>query len=91
MHQFAHVPPAREWFANIDNQNSRRTYRNDLQELMRFGISAPEDPRLVSRAHVLPTDYRPASGHGSDKSIGEPQPLVACLQQVGSPPLLERT
>ena len=42
----AQVPPATEWFANIDNQNTRRAYRNDLGEFMRFvGISAPEDLR----------------------------------------------
>jgi hypothetical protein len=53
-HQLAQVPPATEWFANIDNPNTRRAYRNDLQEFMRFvGISAPEEFRLVSRAHVL--------------------------------------
>ena len=53
-HQLAQVPPATEWFANIDNPNTRRAYRNDLAEFMRFiGISAPEELRLVTRAHVL--------------------------------------
>ena len=53
-HQLAQVPPATEWYANIDNSNTRRAYRNDLGEFMRFvGISAPEDLRLVTRAHVL--------------------------------------
>jgi site-specific recombinase XerD len=53
-HQLAQVPPAAEWFANIDNPNTRRAYRNDLQEFMGFvGIAAPEEFRLVSRAHVL--------------------------------------
>jgi site-specific recombinase XerD len=53
-HQLAQVPPATEWFANIDNPNTRRAYRNDLQEFMGFvGITRPEDFRLVSRAHVL--------------------------------------
>jgi integrase/recombinase XerD len=53
-HQLAQVPPAAEWFANIDNPNTRRAYRNDLEEFMTFvGISSPEDLRLVSRAHVL--------------------------------------
>ena len=53
-HQLAQVPPAAEWFANIDNPNTRRAYRSDLQEFMRFiGIAAPEEFRLVSRAHVL--------------------------------------
>ena len=53
-HQLAQVPPAAEWFANIDNPNTRRAYRNDLQEFMAFvGITKPEEFRLVSRAHVL--------------------------------------
>lgn len=53
-HQLAQVPPAAEWFANIDNPNTRRAYRNDLKEFMGFvGITAPEEFRLVSRAHVL--------------------------------------
>jgi integrase/recombinase XerD len=53
-HQLAQVPPAAEWFANIDNPNTRRAYRNDLQEFMGFvGITTPEEFRLVSRAHIL--------------------------------------
>ena len=53
-HQLAQVPPAAEWFANIDNPNTRRAYRNDLKEFMGFvGITAPEEFRLVSRAHIL--------------------------------------
>jgi integrase/recombinase XerD len=53
-HQLTQVPPATEWFANIDNPNTRRAYRNDLMEFMTFiGISSPEELRLVTRAHVL--------------------------------------
>ena len=53
-HQLAQVPPETEWFANIDNPNTRRAYRNDLREFMAFvGIATPTDFRLVSRAHVL--------------------------------------
>ena len=53
-HQLAQVPPAAEWFANIDNPNTRRAYRNDLQEFMGFvGIQTPAELRLVTRAHVL--------------------------------------
>jgi site-specific recombinase XerD len=52
--QLTQVPPATEWFANIDNPNTRRAYRNDLKEFMTFvGISVPEDLRLVTRAHIL--------------------------------------
>ena len=53
-HELAHVPAATEWFANIDNPNTRRAYRNDLGEFMTFvGIVSPEELRLVTRAHVL--------------------------------------
>jgi site-specific recombinase XerD len=53
-HQLAQVPPAAEWFANIDNPNTRRAYRNDLQEFMGFvEIVTPAELRLVTRAHVL--------------------------------------
>jgi integrase/recombinase XerD len=53
-HQLAQVPPATEWFANLDNPNTRRAYRNDLKEFMTFvGIASPEELRLVTRAHVL--------------------------------------
>jgi integrase/recombinase XerD len=52
--ELAAVPPATEWFANLDNANTRRAYRNDLEEFMAFvGISTPEELRLVTRAHVL--------------------------------------
>jgi site-specific recombinase XerD len=52
--ELAQVPPATEWFANLDNPNTRRAYRNDLKEFMTFvGISSPEDLRLVTGAHVL--------------------------------------
>jgi integrase/recombinase XerD len=52
--QLAQVPAATEWFANIDNPNTRRAYRSDLKEFMGFvGLQKPEELRLVTRAHVL--------------------------------------
>jgi integrase/recombinase XerD len=52
--QLAEVPPEAEWFANIDNLNTRRAYRNDLKEFIGFvGIETPAQLRLVTRAHVL--------------------------------------
>ena len=52
--ELAQVPPATEWFANIDNANTRRAYRNDLKEFMTFvGIASPDELRLVTRAHIL--------------------------------------
>jgi site-specific recombinase XerD len=50
----AEVPPEIEWFANIENPNTRRAYRNDLNQFMRFvGIAQPEEFRAVTRAHVI--------------------------------------
>ena len=48
------VPPEVEWFANIDNERTRRAYRIDVADFMTFvGISRPEEFRIVTRAHVL--------------------------------------
>jgi site-specific recombinase XerD len=50
----AEVPPEAEWFANIENPNTRRAYRADLRGFMRFiGIERPEEFRTITRAHVL--------------------------------------
>lgn len=52
--RLATVPPAMTWFANIDNLQTRRAYQNDLQEFMTFtGITAPDQFREVTRAHLL--------------------------------------
>jgi hypothetical protein len=37
--ELAQVLPAAGWFANIDNPNTPRTYRNDLTEFMTLAIS----------------------------------------------------
>ena len=48
-HQLSDVPPAIEWFANIDNPQTRRAYENDLRGFMKFvGIDRPEDFRTVT-------------------------------------------
>jgi site-specific recombinase XerD len=50
----ATIPPELEWFANIQNERTRRAYRNDLHDFMAFvGIQAPEEFRQVTRAHVI--------------------------------------
>ncbi|KQN76364.1 integrase [Duganella sp. Leaf61] len=52
--QLADVPPTMTWYANIDNQQTRRAYQRDLQEFMIFtGIDRPEQFRIVTRAHIL--------------------------------------
>ena len=53
-HQLATIPPEIEWFANIENPRTRRAYKNDLNDFMRFvGITQPEEFRIVTRAHVI--------------------------------------
>lgn len=48
------VPPEIEWFANIENENTRQAYRTDLKSFMTFvGIQRPEEFRSVTRAHVI--------------------------------------
>lgn len=53
-HQLSEVPPEVEWFGNLDNPNTRRAYQGDVKSFMRFvGITAPEQFRIVTRAHVI--------------------------------------
>lgn len=50
----AEVPAEVEWFANIENPNTRRAYRNDVMDFMDFtGIKIAEEFRLVKRAHLI--------------------------------------
>jgi site-specific recombinase XerD len=52
--RLADVPPEFEWFANIDNAQTRRAYQNDLKSFMQlFSITRPEQFREVTRSHVL--------------------------------------
>ena len=53
-HELAEVPAEVEWFANIDNPQTRRAYQNDLCEFMHFvGIRQAEEFRIVTRSHVI--------------------------------------
>jgi len=48
------VPAEVEWFANIDNERTRRAYQNDIHDFMQFvGIEQPEKFRIVTRPHVI--------------------------------------
>lgn len=50
----ATMPASVEWFANIDNPQTRRAYQSDLRDCCAFlGIHHPDDFRQVTRAHVL--------------------------------------
>ena len=53
-HTLTEIPPALEWFANLTNPNTRRAYRQDLDDFMAFaGLQRPEHFRDVTRAHVI--------------------------------------
>ncbi|MFZ1494646.1 MAG: tyrosine-type recombinase/integrase [Candidatus Competibacter denitrificans] len=48
------VPPELEWFANLQNAQTRRAYRNDVKDFTAFaGLQNPEDFRTVTRAHLI--------------------------------------
>jgi hypothetical protein len=50
----AEIPAALEWFANLTNLNTRRTYWQDIQGFQAFaGPHRPEQFRDVTRAHVM--------------------------------------
>lgn len=52
--RLAAVPAEAEWFANIENPQTRRAYRTDLMDFASFvGLARPDDMRLVTRAHVI--------------------------------------
>ena len=53
-HKLADVPPEVEWFANLDNPNTRRAYENAVKHFMRFAdIQRPQEFRTVTRAHFF--------------------------------------
>ena len=48
--ELADVPAEAEWFANIANEGTRRVYKNDITEFMRFiGILQAAEFRTVDR------------------------------------------
>jgi integrase/recombinase XerD len=45
-HRLADVPLVIEWFANINNPQTQRAYRNALEDFMKFtGIERPDEFR----------------------------------------------
>jgi site-specific recombinase XerD len=53
-HRLADVPLVIEWFANIDSAQTRRAYRNALEDFMKFtGIERPDEFREITRAHII--------------------------------------
>ncbi|SER44046.1 hypothetical protein SAMN05421690_10272 [Nitrosomonas sp. Nm51] len=53
-HWLAEVPPEIEWFANINNVQTRRSYENAMKDFMVFvGITRPEEFRIITRTHII--------------------------------------
>jgi hypothetical protein len=62
-HTLAEIPPELEWFANLPNPNTRRAYRQDLDDFMAFaGPHRPEQFREVTRAQAWPRPPFPQWG-----------------------------
>ena len=73
----AEVPPEVEWFANIDNEHTRRAYTSDVKDFMHLvGILEPEEFRIVTRAHVIAwrknLEGRELSPHNHQEKIIRP-------------------
>jgi integrase/recombinase XerD len=52
--QLADVPAVLVWLGNIQNPNTKRAYKGDVEAFVAFcGIETPEEFRQVRRAHVL--------------------------------------
>jgi site-specific recombinase XerD len=50
----ADVPPELEWFANINNERTRRAYQQDVQDFTTFvGLARMQEFRTVTRAHLI--------------------------------------
>lgn len=53
-YQLRDLPPEADWFANIDNPNTRRAYQSDLKEFIAFlNHDGIENFRAVTRLHVI--------------------------------------
>lgn len=53
-HQLAAVPAELEWFANINNAQTRRAYRADLADFSAcVGLTQSGDFKAVTRSHVI--------------------------------------
>jgi integrase/recombinase XerD len=53
-YDLADIPPEIEWFANLDNTNTKKAYEHDVKEFLAFAtVTTPTQLRQVSRAHVI--------------------------------------
>ena len=65
--ELADIPPELEWFANLDNANTKKAYERDVKKFMAFAVvSTPSQLRQVSRAHVIAW-RKQVEGRGHDR------------------------
>ena len=78
--QLAEVPAAAEWLANVDNPNTRRAYRRDVEEFMSMlGIRHFGELRDVRCAHVITwRKMLEARGLGPATRSSRPRSSTAC-------------
>ena len=72
----ADVPAAAVWLANIQNGNTKRAYKADVEAFVAFcGIESAEEFRDVTRAHVIA--WRSTlEVSGTPRPDGQPRPLA---------------
>jgi site-specific recombinase XerD len=52
--RLAELPPEEEWLANIGTNTTRRAYKADVAEFIRFtGLAGYGELRAITRAHVI--------------------------------------
>jgi integrase/recombinase XerD len=52
--QLSDVPPEQEWLANITNAKTRRAYRNDVREFIKYtGLHDYVELRSIARSHII--------------------------------------
>jgi len=52
--RLAEVPTEADWFANIDNPQTRRAYENALKDFIQFnGITRPDAFREITRSQII--------------------------------------
>lgn len=70
-HQLNEVPAAAVWLANIDNENTRRAYRSDVEAFIAFcGVEHADDLRQCHRLAGAPRVWAARSGDGAPQALG---------------------
>jgi len=79
--RLADVPLEIEWFANIDKAQTRRVYKNALEDFIKFtGIERPDEFGEITRAHIIAwagrSEVPGAEQHDHPTSPGRAVPIV---------------